>query len=190
MSIFFLSVSDIEQAKEVNELVVRALYDDTGLRYKGVLYGGFMAVKGGVKLIEYNARFGDPETQVYMRLLKSDLLDLLEASESGTLATQSVQWEQGFAANIVLASGGYPGEYKKGLPITGIGDAEKIPGVVVFHSGTKIVDGAVVTNGGRVLAVTAVGATLKEALDTAYAAADKIQFEGKYMRRDIGAKSV
>ena len=158
--------------------------------FVGLLYPGLKMTVNGPKVLEFNARFGDPETQVYMRLLKSDLLDLLEACVDGTLASQKMEWNSGFAANIVLASGGYPGEYKKGLPITGIEEAEKIPGVVVFHAGTKQQEKSLLTNGGRVLGVSAVGATLKEALDRAYQAADLIKFEGKYMRRDIGAKSL
>jgi phosphoribosylamine--glycine ligase len=124
-----------------------------------------------------------------MRLLKTDILDLFDASIDGTLSSLTIEWSTGYAANIVLASGGYPDAYKKGLLITGIEDAEKIPGVVVFHAGTVFQGESLATNGGRVLGVSAVGSTLKETLDTAYKAADLIQFEGKYMRRDIGAKS-
>ena len=127
-----------------------------------------------------------------MRLLKSDLLDLLEASVDGQIdaARTSVEWQRGFAVNIVLASGGYPDAYQKGFPITGIKEAEKIEDVVVFHAGTKIVDGQFVTNGGRVLGVSAVGGSLKEALKRAYEAVDKIHFEGMHFRRDIGAKAL
>jgi len=152
-----------------------------------------MMTKDGPKVLEYNARFGDPETQVYMRLLKSDILDLFDACIDGTLGKQSVQWNQGFSANIVLASGGYSDAYKKGVPITGIEAAEAFDGVVVFHAGTRILEATplgLVTNGGRVLGVSAVGNTLKEALDTAYKAVDLIQFEGKHYRRDIGAHPV
>jgi phosphoribosylamine--glycine ligase len=127
---------------------------------------------------------------VYMRLLDSDLLDLIEASIDGTIADVKPRWHQGAAANIVLASGGYPDAYKKGLPITGIESAETDSRVLVFHAGTKTDDGKLVTNGGRVLGVSTTGASLKDALAIAYAAADKINFEGKYMRRDIGAKSL
>lgn len=163
-----------------------------GASFAGILYPGLMMSGGTLRVLEYNARFGDPECQVYMRLMKSDLLDLLEACVDGTLANQKVEWSEGFAANIVLASGGYPDEYKKGFLITGIEEADKLPGVVVFHAGTTCNEASphCITAGGRVLGVSAVGATLKEALDTAYKAVDKIQFEGKYFRRDIGAKAL
>lgn len=185
-----------EQMTAIEETVVRPTFDalkKKGIEYKGMLYPGLKLTSNGPKVLEYNARFGDPECQVYMRLLKTDLLDMLEASADGTLTKQAIEWEPDFAANIVLASGGYPDTYKKGLPITGIEEAEKVPGVVVFHAGTKAtMDTACpyLTNGGRVLGVSAVGTTLKEALDRAYEAADKIQFEGKYLRRDIGVKAL
>jgi len=163
-----------------------------GIQFQGLLYPGLKVTLGGLEVLEYNARFGDPETQVYMRLLKTDLLDLLEASVDGTIDAlrTKIEWHRGFAANIVIASGGYPGEYKKELPITGIEDAEKVEGVVTFHAGTKIENGQVVTAGGRVLGVSAIGGTLKQALDRAYEAVGEIYFEGMYFRRDIGAKSL
>ena len=163
-----------------------------GATFTGVLYPGLKMSPGEPKVLEFNARFGDPEAQVYMRLTKTDILDLFEACVDGNLAKMEIEWDSGFAANIVMCSGGYPDEYKKGLPITGIEEAEKVSGVVVFHGGTMFdfVSRTLVTSGGRVLGVSAVGATLKEALDKAYEAADKIQFEGKYYRRDIGAKAL
>ena len=161
-----------------------------GAPFKGVLYPGLKMSSKGPKTLEFNARFGDPETQVYMRLLKSDILDLFESCVDGTLADQRIEWNMGFAVNIVLCSGGYPDAYEKGKIITGIEEAEKIPGVVVFHAATLNQGETLVTNGGRVLGVSAVGDTLKDALDRAYAGADLIQFEGKYMRRDIGAKAL
>lgn len=182
-----------EMMREIEEKVVAptlAAMQKRGTSFRGLLYPGLKMTSKGPKVLEYNARFGDPETQVYVRLLKTDILDLFDACIDGTLAKQTVEWESGYAANIVLASGGYPSEYKKGLPITGIEEAKKIPGVVVFHAGTKIDGGQLVTNGGRVLSITAVGPTLREALETAYKAADLIQFEGKQLRRDIGAKSL
>ncbi len=185
-------VSDIEM-QQIAEQVVRptlAEMQKRGTPFVGLLYPGLMMTADGPKVLEYNARFGDPETQVYMRLLETDLLDLLEASESGSLATVAPSWKSGAAANIVLASGGYPGEYQKGMPITGIEEAEKDANVKVFHAGTKMEGAQLVTNGGRVLGVSAIGLTLKDALATAYAAAGKIQFEGKQLRRDIGAKSL
>ncbi|OGG54227.1 phosphoribosylamine--glycine ligase [Candidatus Kaiserbacteria bacterium RIFCSPLOWO2_12_FULL_53_8] len=160
-----------------------------GSPFVGILYPGLKMSSKGPKVLEFNARFGDPETQVYMRLLKNDILDLFEACIDGTLDKQILEWNSGFAVNIVLCSGGYPDEYKKGFPITGIEEAGKVDGVIVFHAGT-VFDGQLKTSGGRVLGVSAVGGTLKEALDRAYKAADKIQFEGKYYRRDIGAKAL
>lgn len=164
-----------------------------GIFYKGILYPGIMATADGPKVLEFNARFGDPETQAYMRLLQSDLLDLLEASTDGDLAPlkRTLAWFHGYAVNIVLASGGYPERYEKGFPITGIEAAEKVENVVVFHAGTKLDEqGQLITNGGRVLCVSALGGSLKEALDRAYEAADRIHFQGKFYRKDIGAKSL
>ncbi|HWP61577.1 MAG TPA: phosphoribosylamine--glycine ligase, partial [Candidatus Paceibacterota bacterium] len=182
-----------EQMTEIGEKIVRPILEalaKRGTPYKGILYPGLKMTKDGPKVLEFNARFGAPECEAYMRLLETDLLDMCDAAVDSALVGWSASWSPKFAVNLMLASGGYPGEYKKGLPITGIEEAEKIPGVVVFHAGTKQENGTLLTNGGRVLAVTAIGATLKEALDTAYAAADKIQFEGKYLRRDIGAKAL
>src|SRR3989338_11624931 len=163
-----------------------------GVQFQGLLFPGLKLTLDGPKVLEYNARFGDPECQVYMRLLKTDLLDLLDASIDGTIDAMrhSVVWEHGFAANIVIASGGYPEEYKTGFPVTGIDDARSVDGVVVFHAGTRSEDGQLVTAGGRVLSVSATGGTLKEALDRAYAAVGKIHFEGMHFRRDIGTKSL
>ncbi|MBI5644910.1 phosphoribosylamine--glycine ligase [Candidatus Kaiserbacteria bacterium] len=177
--------------EEIGETIVQRILialEENGTPFSGLLYPGLILTKSGPKVLEYNSRFGDPECEVYMRLLKGDILSILQGSVAGSLAGLSLESESLGCANLILCSGGYPDEYKKDLRITGIEEAEKIPGVVVFHSGTKIGNGQVVTNGGRVLAVTAMGASLKEALDRAYEAADKIQFEGKYLRRDIGAK--
>ncbi|MCE9541178.1 phosphoribosylamine--glycine ligase [Candidatus Kaiserbacteria bacterium] len=163
---------------------------ERGAPFKGLLYPGLILTPEGPKVLEYNARFGDPETQVYMRLLESDLLDLLEASVDGTIGNARPTWRQAHAANIVLASGGYPDAYKKGVPITGIEAAEADAHVVVFHAGTKNEKSGLVTSGGRVLGVSALGNTLKGSLDVAYTAAEKIHFEGKQFRTDIGAKSL
>jgi phosphoribosylamine--glycine ligase len=181
-------------AKTIVEPTLAAM-QKRGTPFRGLLYPGLKMTSKGPKVLEYNARFGDPETQVYMRLLTSDMLDLFDACIDGTLDRVNVEWASGYAANVVLASGGYPDAYHKGLPITGIEEAEKIPGIVVFHAGTKYQgnDGfrkPIITNGGRVIGVSAVGATLKEALATAYRAADLIQFEGKHLRRDIGSKTL
>lgn len=181
----------------VESEIIRPTFEallDRGIQFTGLLFPGLKMTLDGPKVLEFNARFGDPETQVYMRLLKSDLLDALEACADGWLTGKniSLEWEKGFAANVVLASGGYPDAYKKGFPITGIDEAEKIPGVTIFHAGTMIenVSQSLVTNGGRVLGVSAVGDTLKAALDRAYEAVGKIHFEGMQFRRDIGAKSL
>ena len=163
-----------------------------GIHYSGLLYPGIMMTLSGPKVLEFNARFGDPETQVYMRLLKSDVLDLFDVCIDGDIAAlkRTIEWNAGYAVNLVVASGGYPEKYETGFPITGIGEAEKIEGVVVFHAGTKLEGGAPVTAGGRVLGISAVGGSLKTALERAYQAAELIQFTGKYYRKDIGTKAL
>jgi phosphoribosylamine--glycine ligase len=143
----------------------------------------------GPKVLEFNARFGDPETQSYMRLLKNDLLDILEACVEGTLAELAIEWHSGFAVCVVIASGGYPQRIQNGMPLRGIHDAERIPDVVVFHAGT-VFDGGLKTSGGRVLGVTAIGTTLGDTLERAYEAARMIEFEGMQYRHDIGAKAL
>ncbi|MDX2227698.1 MAG: phosphoribosylamine--glycine ligase [Verrucomicrobiae bacterium] len=158
--------------------------------FKGVLFPGIMLTDRGPYVIEFNARFGDPETQSLMRRLDSDLLEIILACTQGSLSSQSIQWKDECAATIVLASEGYPGVYKKGLPITGIAEAEKNAAVKVFHAGTKLKEGVLVNSGGRVLSVSATGPSLPQALQTAYAAAEKISFEGKCLRRDIGFQSL
>jgi len=172
--------------REVLDPFVKGLAAD-GLPFQGMLFPGLMMTPSGPKVLEFNCRFGDPETQSLMRRLKSDLLDLIEATIDGTLADAGPQWDQRVAVCVVLASGGYPGPIEKGKVITGIEEASADPDVVVFHAGTAIKEGHVVTNGGRVLGVTALGATLEEARQKAYAATDKIAFERKQLRRDIGA---
>jgi phosphoribosylamine--glycine ligase len=182
-----------EMMRLIEDSVVRPALETLAYRgspFVGVLYPGLKITPKGPKVLEFNARFGAPECEVYMRLLKTDLVDICEACIDGTLNTINVEWNSGAAANIVLASGGYPGEYEKGFVISGMDESETIPDVVVFHAGTSYADGVVKTSGGRVLGVTATGETLKDALRTAYKAADTIQFEGKYLRRDIGAKSL
>jgi len=180
-----------ELMREIDETIVRPTLDALkrkGIEYKGILYPGLILTTKGPKVLEYNARFGDPECQVYMRLLKTDLLDLLEATVEGTLATVPIEWNGGAACNVVVASGGYPENYRKGLPILGI-EAAETGGVVVFHAGTSY-DGELKTSGGRVLGVSATASDLKDALAKAYAAIGKIHFEGMQYRRDIGRKAV
>ena len=157
-----------------------------GVPFSGLLYPGLMLTKDGPKILEFNARFGDPETQVYMRLLDTDILDIFDACIDGTLDTLDIQWKNAFAANIVLASGGYPGNYEKGKVISGVEEAEALSDIVVFHAGTMAEGDKLVTNGGRVLGVSAVGNSLEEALKKAYKAIERISFEGMQYRRDIG----
>jgi len=156
--------------------------------FKGCLYPGLMIDGDEVNVVEFNARFGDPEAEAYMRLLDSDLHDILTACAYGSLDPDNVQWSSNYAVTVVAASGGYPGKYRKGLPITGIEEAEKLDDIVVFHAGTAVKDGKVVTNGGRVLNVTATGETLDAALEKAYAALKLIKFDGMHYRTDIGRR--
>lgn len=161
-----------------------------GTPFLGLLYPGIKVTTKGIKVLEFNARFGDPETQVYMRLLKNDLYDLLESCLEGTIGDQHLEWTHGYAANIVLASGGYPDAYERGLPIQGVERAEENNEIVVFHAGTSWTGEGFKTNGGRVLGVCAIGSPLKQALDTAYEAVGKISFQGMQYRKDIGQKSL
>jgi phosphoribosylamine--glycine ligase len=156
------------------------------IEFRGVLYAGIMLTPGGPKVLEFNVRFGDPECQPLMTRLQSDVIELLWATAAGTLDQVDVQYSPQQCVTVVLASKGYPEAPENGFPITGIEDAETIEGVSVFHAGTKLdEDGNVVTNGGRVLAVTALGDSMEQARDRAYAAIDKIHFEGMQLRRDI-----
>ena len=157
-----------------------------GRPFKGCLYFGLMLTPNGPKVIEYNARFGDPETQVVLPRLKSDFADVVMAVVEERLAEQPVEWTDEAAACVVMASGGYPASYPKGLEITGLDENGQIPGVTVYHAGTALKDGKLVTSGGRVLGVTALGKTLDEALEKAYAGVEKIHFDGAHYRRDIG----
>lgn len=160
-----------------------------GFTFKGVLYVGLMLTKDGPKVVEYNARFGDPETQVVLPLLESDLFAIMRAVREGRLAETDIRWKKESAACIVLASGGYPEKYESGKLISGLEDAEAA-GATVYHAGTKKTDAGYVTAGGRVLGVTALGDTLADAVHSAYAAAEKIHFEGAHMRRDIGSRDM
>ena len=155
-----------------------------GFTFKGVLYVGLMLTKDGPKVVEYNARFGDPETQVVLPLLESDLFAIMRAVREGRLAETDIRWKKESAA-----CGGYPGKYESGKLISGLEDAETA-GATVYHAGTKKTDAGYVTAGGRVLGVTALGDTLADAVHSAYAAAEKIHFEGAHMRRDIGSRDM
>ena len=178
--------------QEVDEQVVRPTLQalaKSGKPFTGCLYPGLKITDEGPKVLEFNARFGDPETQSYMRLLKTDLLEMLDACVDGKLDEITVEWHSGFAVCVVLVSTGYPGKYKEEIPIFGISKAEKLPGIVVFHAGTMFSD-QLRTSGGRVLGVTATGDTLREALDRAYEAVHHIKFKGMRFRKDIGAKAI
>ena len=161
-----------------------------GTPYKGVLYAGVMLTAGGPKVLEFNARFGDPETQPILMRMKGDLLEIMTAVCDGTLDKVDLSWDPRPAVCVVMASGGYPGDYEKGKVITGIKDAEKNPDVKVFQAGTKTQDDKLVTNGGRVLGVTALGANISEAQNRAYQAVKMIDFEGAYCRKDIAGKAL
>lgn len=161
-----------------------------GIDFRGLLYPGVMLTKSGPRVLEFNARFGDPETQVYLARLEDDLADLLLASAQGRLAGRALRWKPGAAVCVVMASAGYPGSSPKGIPIHGLEAAAALPGVKVFHAGTAMKDGRVVTNGGRVLGVTATGSDVANARERAYAAVAAIQFEGAQWRTDIGSKAL
>lgn len=160
-----------------------------GLVFKGVLYVGLMLTDEGPKVVEYNARFGDPETQAVLPLLKSDLMEILIAVREQRLGRMQIRWSDQAAACVVLASGGYPGPYESGRAITGLEEAQAAD-AVVYHAGTKRGPDGFVTAGGRVLGVTALGGTLSEAVRRAYEAAGKIHFEGMHMRSDIGSRDL
>ena len=157
-----------------------------GREFKGIIFFGLMLTEDGPKVLEYNARFGDPEAQVVLPRMKNDIVDVFEACIDGTLDKIELEFEDNAAVCVVLASDGYPVSYEKGFEIKGLENFENKEGYYVFHAGTKLSDGKIVTNGGRVLGVTAKGANLKEARANAYEATKLIDFENKYMRNDIG----
>ncbi|MFR1795796.1 MAG: phosphoribosylamine--glycine ligase [Ruthenibacterium sp.] len=183
---------------EIAQVCMRTIFLPTieamrseGCPFQGCLYFGLMLTPDGPKVIEYNCRFGDPETQVVLPLLEGDLLEIMQATTNGTLAGVPVKWKDAYAACVVLASGGYPQTYESGKRITGLVDGQ-LPGgeATVFHAGTRLEGGELVTAGGRVLGVTAVAETLLAAVKDAYAAADHIHFEGMHKRSDIGARAL
>jgi phosphoribosylamine--glycine ligase len=149
-----------------------------------------MMTARGPEVLEYNARFGDPETQAILVRLESDLVDTIEACIDGKLAETQLRWSPGASACVVASSSGYPGSYKTGLPISGLASAAQVPGVQIFHAGTSSLGGQIVTSGGRVLGVTAAGESLEQALARAYQALSEVQFEGIYFRRDIGHRAL
>lgn len=168
---------------------VRAM-EQEGRPFRGVLYAGLMISGDEAKVLEFNARFGDPETQPIMARLDTDLIEIIEAIFAGTLAKIDIKWKPDSAVCVVMASGGYPGDYAKGKVISGLDKAAARGGVVVFHAGTALRNGAVVTDGGRVLGVTGLGPVVAAAIDNAYAGVREISFEGAHFRRDIGARAL
>lgn len=178
---------------EIENKVIKPTIDGMakeGADYKGVLYAGLMITKEGPKVIEYNCRFGDPETQVVLPQLDSDLVDALLACVDGTVDQLQLSWKQGAAVCVVLASEGYPGKYDKGMEIQGLDMLRDKEDTVVFHAGTVLDNGVVKTSGGRVLGVTALGGDIKKAIKKAYDSVKKVQFEGMYYRKDIGKKAL
>ena len=186
-----ISLSDHAKMVAILQRTANTLADEK-IDFRGVLYGGFILTADGPKVLEYNTRFGDPETQVLLPRLETDLAEVLLATANGELDTLGdLSWSDDVVVSVVMASGGYPGDYETGKPITGIADAEACPGVVVYHAGTKLAeDGTVLTAGGRVLNVTAFGADYKDAIEKAYDAVGRIKFEGAFYRRDIARRAL
>jgi len=179
--------SVIDEAIETIIKPTAAAMVSEGRPFKGVLFAGLMITPEGPKTIEFNARFGDPETQVVLPRLKTDIVDIFLATVNGCLGQLDIQWSDEAAVCVVLASGGYPASFPKGLPIAGL---DQVSDALVFHAGTAVKDGQVVTNGGRVLGVVGLGANIAEARTKAYAEADKIRFDGKHYRTDIANKAL
>ncbi len=180
-------------AKVASEVLVPTVHTMKRRRqaFRGILYAGLMVTDRGPRVLEFNCRFGDPECQPLLTRLKSDLLDVLEAVVDGKLEeVDALEWDDRLAVCVVMASGGYPGRFEKGYPIDGLDDAAKLPDVQVFHAGTKLERGNVLTDGGRVLGVTALGDTIEVARRRAYEAVEKIRFHGAFWRRDIGARAI
>ncbi|MDD5059807.1 MAG: phosphoribosylamine--glycine ligase [Candidatus Omnitrophica bacterium] len=179
--------------KEIKEKIIYRAIDGLakeGIDYRGVLYAGIMLTKEGPKTLEFNVRFGDPETEAILPRLKSDLVEVMLATVEGKLnKVRTLEWDSRPCVCVVCASKGYPGDYSKDKEITGLDEAAKIKDVVVFHAGTKKTGDKIVTNGGRVLGVTALGGTIKEAISKTYEAVGKINFEGMHYRKDIASKS-
>ena len=186
----FLTEADLEvAAKAILEPFLRGCTAE-GIDYRGILYPGIMLTRSGPKVLEFNARFGDPETQVYLPRLENDLVEVLEASVSGSLHRLNLNWSKMACVCVVMASEGYPGHYAKGKAIAGIEAANALPRTKVFHAGTIMRGEEVATNGGRVLGVTCRAADLRAAVDGAYRAVRCIQFDGMHYRTDIAAKGL
>jgi phosphoribosylamine--glycine ligase len=185
-----ISPEVIQQAIETIVKPTALAMVQEGRPFKGVLYAGLMLTAQGVKTIEFNARFGDPETQVILPRLKSDLLEILLAVVHGTLDQQVIEWKPEAAVCVIVASEGYPGHYAKGHVISGLDQASQIPGVTVFHAGTAIQDGQVITTGGRVMGITVLGSSIADAREQAYRTIRHIHFEGMHYRTDIAMKAL
>ena len=182
--------TDKLKKKVVDEIMiptVRAMAKE-GRYYRGILYAGLMLTESGPKVLEFNARFGDPETQPIMMRIKNDIVPIFEACIDGTLATQTLQWKPESTVCVVMAAKGYPGSYEKGNEITGL-NLDENQQAMVFHAGTKLDNGKVLTNGGRVLGVTALGLNINQAIKNAYSVVDKIKWDGIHFRKDIGSKA-
>jgi phosphoribosylamine--glycine ligase len=182
-----------ELEDQVHKKIMRPLLDglyEKNIAFRGLLYPGLMITRSGACVLEFNCRFGDPETEAILPRMKSDLLPLLEATIDGNVDRCAIEWDTGPAVTVVLASGGYPGKYETGKVISGLGEAAKLDAVQIFHAGTKRVNGEIVTAGGRVLAVTALGSTIEAARARAYEAVSRIDFENCHYRRDIALNAV
>jgi phosphoribosylamine---glycine ligase len=184
-----VTTAEYARMVEILEQTATSLAEE-GIEFRGVLYGGFVLTAEGPKVLEYNVRFGDPETQVILPRLQTDLAEVLLAAATGRLGDIALSWSRDVAVCVVIASGGYPGDYETGKSITGLDSAAGIEGVTVYHAGTKAVDGLTVTGGGRVLNVTAVAPDFETAIERAYRAVGEIAFEGAFSRTDIGRKAL
>jgi phosphoribosylamine--glycine ligase len=183
------------QEQQIRSSIIEATLNalkQRNIHFSGVLYSNIMLTARGPMVLEHNTRFGDPEAQALMLLLRADLLDVLAVAQilGAPIAEPDMQWHPGYAVSVVLASGGYPGKYRTGIPITGIEEANRQENVQVFHAGTALQEGRLVTAGGRVLSVAARGSTLQEAIERAYEAAKYITFEGMFYRRDIARRGL
>jgi phosphoribosylamine--glycine ligase len=182
---------------ELHQIIVDTIVRPTiagmakdGCPYSGILYVGLMIKDGKPRVVEYNARFGDPEAQPLLMRMKSDIVPILAACARGELGDQNIEWFDKAAVCVVMASGGYPAEYVKGLPISGLEDAATMEDVMVFHAGTGLEQGQIVNRGGRVLGVTGLGSTVAQAISNAYQAVEKIHWDNVHYRRDIGARAL
>jgi phosphoribosylamine--glycine ligase len=184
-----VDASEYARMVEVLEMAARGLKSE-GIDYRGVLYGGFILTTDGPRVLEFNARFGDPETQVILPRLQTDLAEVLMATANARLGELQLSWSPHWAVSVVLASGGYPEGYETGKAIFGIEEAEAVPGVTVYHAGTRLDGGVFFTSGGRVLNVTALGPDFEAARERAYEAVARIEFEGMFFRSDIGERAL